>query len=427
MSARSPLGERLRLCILNLGRHGWRTRIILLIALFGSFLTFLSENIIEDISRKQSDMFGRAFSGHFRILSKEIETQNTFGYYHYEPEQMMHARQIESVTRFLSAQPEVSGAQERIVFGGLMYGSDDREVGFAGVAQDMDRFNRNFTDLYVARGSPLAAGEADACAASWYQFERDKSVAIGDRNVFLLPNPQGEYVDRFVTVKAGIDFRTMPKDVMGMSAMYFDLAGFRSLVGYTEPMASEVVGFLKDARTADRVLPRIAAFLAQNHPELKVVSWREYAPIFAEIVLGFDVMMKSVEAILLAICVLLVIKLTTFSIIERYSEIGTLRAIGFSRADIVFQFATEGFLIIAAGALLGFLLGAGVIATLHATGVRNTLTFFAYVVGDGFRPAFHASKIAAVASVFFAVAVLAPLLPAIQGGRLSILRTLEKR
>jgi hypothetical protein len=51
-----------------------------------------------------------------------------------------------------------------------------------------------------------------------------------------------------------------------------------------------------------------------------------------------DVMMKTVEAILLAICVLLVIKLTTFSVIERYSEIGTLRALGFSRAEIVFQF-----------------------------------------------------------------------------------------
>ena len=245
--------------------------------------------------------------------------------------------------------------------------------------------------------------------------------------MFLVPNREGEFVDRFVTVKGGIDFHTMPKDVMGMSSMYFDLDGFRSLVGYSTPLASEVVGFLSDARDAGRVLPRVATFLAQSHPRLKVVSWREYAPIFAEIVLGFDVMMKSVEAILLAICVLLVIKLTTFSIIERYSEIGTLRALGFSRADIVFQFATEGFLIIAAGALLGFLLGAGVIAALHATGVRNSLTFFAYVVGDGFRPGFHAAKIALVATVFLAVAVLAPLLPAIQGGRLSILKTLEKR
>ena len=58
--------------------------------------------------------------------------------------------------------------------------------------------------------------------------------------------------------------------------------------------------------------------------------------------LGFDVAMKAVETILLAICVLLVVKLTTFSIIERYSEIGTLRAIGFSRSDITLQFTLEG-------------------------------------------------------------------------------------
>jgi len=419
--------ERLSLCIRNLARHGWRTRIIFLIALFGAFLTFVSENIIEDISRKQSDMFGRAFSGHFRILNKGIETANTFGYYHYEPEEMMKPQEIASVKAFLAGVPEVSGAQERIVFNGLVFGANDAERAIHGVAMDMATFDRNFTDLYYAKGAPVKAGESDACAASWYEYDRNKTVEVGTRYVFLLPNRQGEFVDRFLTVKGGIDYRTMPRDVMGLSNLFFDLDGFRALVGYTEPLASEIVGFLGDARAADSVLPRIAAFLAERHPDLKVVSWRQYAPIFAEIVLGFDVTMKALEAILLAICVLLVVKLTTFSIMERYSEIGTMRAIGFSRADITFQFALEGFLIIAAGALTGFLLGAGVIGLFHATGIRNNLTFFAWIVGGGFRPSFHAGKIIAVTSIFMAVALLAPLVPAILGGRLSILKTLEKR
>ena len=419
--------ERLQLCLKNLGRHGWRTRIILFIALLGSFLSFLCENMIEDISRKQSEMFGRGFAGHFRVVGKDVEMRNTFGFYHYEPEEMLQPAEISSILRYLGGQPEVSGAQERIVFRGLVYGTNDAEKGIAGIAMDMASFDRNFTDLFYARGVPVAAGDPHACAASWYEYQRDKIVDIGGRYVFLLPNREGEFVDRSLTVSGGIDYRTMPKDTVGMAGIFFDLAGFRSLVGYTQPLASEVVGFLRDARSADRVLPRIAAFLQKNHPRLKVVSWQEYAPIFAEIVLGFDVMMKALEAILLAICVLLVVKLTTFSIIERYSEIGTLRALGFSRADITFQFALEGFLIIAAGALLGFLLGAGVIAALHATGIRNGLTFFNFIIGNGFRPGFHAVKITAVVLVFLVVAVFAPLFPAIQGGRLSILRTLEKR
>ncbi len=419
--------ERLSLCLRNLGRHGWRTRIILLIALLGSFLSFLFENLVEDISRKQSDMFGRAFSGHFRVVHREIETKGSFGYYSYEPGQMLTTAEIGSVRAFLSGLREVSGAQERIVLSGLFYGENDAEQGFMGVAMDMDGFDRHFTDLFYARGSRIGAGEGGVCAASWYEYEEHKSLQVGREYVFLLPNRNREFVDRFVGVKGGIDFRTMPKEVLGLGCVFFDLDGFRAMVGYEEPLASEIVGFLHDARTASRVLPRIEAFLEQEHPRLKVVSWREYAPIFAEIVLGFDVMMKAVELILLFICVLLVIKLTTFSIIERYSEIGTMRAIGFSRADIVFQFTLEGSLTIAAGSLAGFLLGAGVIAALHATGIRNSLTFFAYVIGDGFRPTFHPDKIAVVGGVFLAVAVLAPLLPALQGGRLSILKTLEKR
>ena len=89
--------ERLTLCLRNLGRHAWRTRIILLIALLGAFLTFMFENLIEDISRKQSDMFGRAFSGHFLVLDREIETKNSFGFYFYKPEQMMSPAEVSRV------------------------------------------------------------------------------------------------------------------------------------------------------------------------------------------------------------------------------------------------------------------------------------------------------------------------------------------
>jgi putative ABC transport system permease protein len=419
--------ERLELCLKNLGRHGWRTRVILFITLFGAFLTFVSENLIEDVSRKQSDMLGRATLGHFRVLAKDIETANTFGYYHYDSEDMLTPDEIASVKAYLATLPEVSGAMERIVFYGLFYGAGDKENSFSGVAMDMASYDRNFTDMYYAKGQALKSGDGDSCAASWYEYEKDKTLDIGSRYVFLLPNRDGEFVDRYLGVKGGIDYRTMPKGAYGLSGLYFDLAGFRSAVGYKEALASEVVGFLGDARTADKALPRVAAFLAKEHPRLKVVSWREYAPIMAEIVVGFDVMMKTVEAILLVICVLLVVKLTTFSIIERYSEIGTMRALGFTRMDITLQFALEGTLIIAAGAAIGIALGAVLIAVLHATGVSNSMTFFEYVIGNGFRPSFHAAKIALVAGAFAAVAILAPLFPAIRGGRLSILSTLEKR
>jgi len=418
---------RLGLCLKNLGRHGWRTRVILFIALFGAFLTFVSENIIEDISIKQSEMFGRSSVGHFRILNAGIETENTFGYYFYEPSEMLGPEAIASVKAFLATLPEVTGARERIVFNGVYYNDEDAERGFNGIAMDMADFDRDFTDLYYAKGARLASGEADACAASWYEYEQEKSVDIGSRYVFLLPNRNGEFVDRYLSVKGGIDFKTMPKETMGFNAMFFDLAGFRAAVGYDEPAASEVIGFLADSRTMGKVIPKIETFLAASHPELKVVSWREYAPIMSEMVIGFDAMMKAVETILIVICVLLVFKLTTFSIIERYSEIGTMRALGFTRTDIALQFALEGFLVIAAGAAAGCLLGAGLIALLHETGIRNSLTFFEYVIGHGFNPSLHADKISRVVAVFAAVAALSPLLPAIRGGRLSILKTLEKR
>jgi len=100
---------------------------------------------------------------------------------------------------------------------------EDKEQGFSAVAMDMSAYNRDFTDLYYAKGEALKSGDADSLAASWYEYEQDKSLAVGSSYVFLLPNRNGEFVDRYLTVKGGIDFRTMPKDAFGMSGLYFDL------------------------------------------------------------------------------------------------------------------------------------------------------------------------------------------------------------
>jgi putative ABC transport system permease protein len=421
------MAERLALCLRNLGRHGWRTRIILFIAFFGALLTFVFENLIEDIAAKQSDMFARGTAGHFRIVHRDVETRNSFGYYYCEPADMLDPAQIGSLKAFLAAQPEVSGCEERIIFFGVLYGENDEENGFAAMAMDLGAYNRNFTDLFYARGLPVGRGQQDACAASWYEYEESKTVKVGSSYVMLLPSPDGGYLDRLVTVQGGIDFRSLPRENMGFGGLYFDLQAFRTMAGYGEASATEVIGFLKDARDEKRVLERTRRFLAAEHPELQVVSWRYYAPIFGEIVVGFSAALRFVEAVLLAICVLLVVKLTSFAVLERYGEIGTMRAIGFGRADIVLQFTLEGFLAIAAGVAAGFAVGAALIAVLHQTGVPNSSTFFKYVIGNGFHPSFHPSRILRAGAVFLTVAVLAPLLPALAGGRLPIVRALERR
>jgi putative ABC transport system permease protein len=421
--------ERLKFCLKNIGRNGWRNRIIFMIALIAAFLTFFFENFIEDVSRAQSDMFSRSVLGHFRILNTNINVKNSFGYYYCQPEELLRPEEIVGIKKFLSGVQGISGYEERIIFYGLLYGDSDEEKGFQGTAMDMGTFDHNFTDLFYAKGKPVKPGEENTCAASWFlsELQDTKILDVGEQYVFLLPNENGEYVDRAVTVKGGIDYHTMPKQDMGFGNLFFDLNSFRSITGFNEPKASEIVGFLMDARQEAYVLEKIKNFLKVEYPHLQVVSWRIYAPLFAEVVIGFDFLMKALEAILLAICILLVVKLTSFSIMERFNEIGTMRAIGFSRADIVFQFTLEGFLTIASGLLIGFLLGALVISMLHRTGIQSDISFLAYVMGRGFKPSFYPKKILFLSLVFFIVSIIAPLLPAIWGGRLSILKALEKQ
>ena len=291
-------------------------------------------------------MFGRASTG-FPDRRLEHRDGEHLRLLPTKPEEMLKPDEIASVKAFLAKQPEVTGSRERIVFAGCCTA---RAIG-ARIRRHRDGHGDLRSRLHrslLCERLQVGTGEADACAASWYEYEQEKYVDVGSRYVFLLPNREGEFVDRFITVKGGIDFRTMPKTrwASARSTSIWTASAQRSATRKPTPPRSSASSPTRARRQGPAAGGR---FLAKEHPRLKVVSWREYAPIMSEIVVGFDVMMKSIEAILILICVLLVVKLTTFSIIERYSEIGTMRALGFTRTDITWQFALEGFLVVAAG------------------------------------------------------------------------------
>jgi hypothetical protein len=48
-------------------------------------------------------MFGRASTGHFRIVDSGIEMANTFGYYQCKPEEMLKHDEVASVKAFFAA------------------------------------------------------------------------------------------------------------------------------------------------------------------------------------------------------------------------------------------------------------------------------------------------------------------------------------
>ena len=78
------------------------------------------------------------------------------------------------------------------------------------------------------------------------------------------------------------------------------------------------------------------------------------------------IFLSAVTALMLAVCCLGIFGLTTFNVGSRTRQIGTRRAVGARRSDIVMHFMVENALILSAGALLGSALSLAIGAWLTA-------------------------------------------------------------
>jgi putative ABC transport system permease protein len=84
--------------------------------------------------------------------------------------------------------------------------------------------------------------------------------------------------------------------------------------------------------------------------------------MFKYLFLGFNIFLGVVGSFTLTVGGIGVANIMYIVVRERTLEIGIKRSIGARRRDIMAQFLAETFLIVGAGALLGFLLAAGLVA-----------------------------------------------------------------
>jgi len=120
-----------------------------------------------------------------------------------------------------------------------------------------------------------------------------------------------------------------------------------------------------------RQTPQLRSFVEaslKRWPQLEYRTWLELAEFYRGVV-NLYTGIFSLTAIVLGLVVFLSIANTMgMSAFERFREIGTLRAIGQTRAGIVKLFVCEGFLIGIIGGLLGLLAGSALAWAINAAG-----------------------------------------------------------
>lgn len=127
----------------------------------------------------------------------------------------------------------------------------------------------------------------------------------------------------------------------------------------TRGVASVVI-LLKERDDLMEARARLEGIFAEKEQPFVVKSWEEMSELYGRTKTMFDIIFGLVFVILSLIVSMSVMNTIGMAVMERTSEIGTLRAMGLRRTGVIKVFAIESALLGIIGCLIGFAISVGV-------------------------------------------------------------------
>lgn len=194
-----------------------------------------------------------------------------------------------------------------------------------------------------------------------------------------------------------------------------------------EPRATSIMVQLEHTRAVPAVAARLRAVLDKTIPghSLAVLDFRQLNPFYGETINLFNTIFGFIFVLIGGIVLFTVSNTMMAAVMERTTEIGTVRAVGLRQSGIRKLFVTEGFLLGCVGAVVGVLtalLLAAVVNSMNLTwlppGTSTPLPLTVRVFGEF-------GMIMGTAIGLIVIATLSAWLPAWRAARLSIVDALR--
>lgn len=130
----------------------------------------------------------------------------------------------------------------------------------------------------------------------------------------------------------------------------------------------KIIVLLKDSEMLDSVLAKLPDVLEKTGFKLEYRNWKEMAFFYQKVVVMYRGLFNVIQIIIAIIVLFSIVNTMTMAVFERTREIGTLRAIGAPRWQIMQLFITEGFLLGVLGGILGIILGITIAMAINFSG-----------------------------------------------------------
>lgn len=321
----------------------------------------------------------------------------------------------------IEAMPHVLAAGAVVQLTGML-SKGERSAAVLALADEPDRGRRMWFEVKLRGGEALP----DAPPA-----EGEDAVLLGGALARNLDAEPGDVLTLLAITTDGtlnaLDVRVSGLITTGIQELdsrfvRMHLASAQRLLG-TPDITSLVVGLDDTSRTPE-VEAALEGSLRGREPPLAVVDWKTRAPFYGQVeslYLGIFWFLGSVIVVLVCLSTSNTLMM---SVMERVREIGTLLAIGTSRAQVAAIVLFEALWLGLLGALAGDLLGITLVAGINALGIRMPPPPGA-TGGIELRLAMAPWDFAAAVALMIVILSLAAAVPVVMSVRLRIAEALR--
>ena len=184
---------------------------------------------------------------------------------------------------------------------------------------------------------------------------------------------------------------------------------------------------LKHPSQTDKIVAELNARFKEEGLDVEAMNWKRAAYSYSQSVEGIGIIFNILIVILAVVVFIIVMNTMTVSIIERTSEIGTMRAIGAKKSFVRMLFFTESGFLTLVSSVIGIILAFIVMRIFNSCNITITNSIAKMILGGGLLHFSPTVKIVVLTFVIaFAGSILSNLHPVSSALRITPLKALSK-
>ncbi len=327
---------------------------------------------------------------------------------------------IGKLERILDEQPEIEAYSPRVKFGGMFSNfTETSSIRITAIDPEKEFKTVPLLPARLIEGSKeLKPGEILIPEL----LSRGMKVKTGDVAVIVATNANGSVNGKQFTVAGILQSATGPGGRDG----YIHINDARELLRMEGQEISEFAIRIKDFGKLHKFNDKLEGLLSQalnqqNKPIFELHTWEKLSPFF-NIARMIDMMTFFIKIMLIAIVLISIMNVMIMAVYERIREIGTIAAIGTLPGTILNMFVIEGFCMGIVGALIGDIVGIGLIYILNLFKISYDFgQQKGLILHGGVNPA----DILVISATVIIVSVIASLQPAFKASRMEPIKALR--